>query len=66
MDEKIRFVINANTVEDTLIGEDYETIGRQMEGQPVGPHRLAFMAARFMLDEQTARQGIQRRPSAVF
>jgi hypothetical protein len=52
MDEKIRFVIDANTIEDTLIGEDYETIGRQMEGQPVGPHRIAFMAARFMVDEQ--------------
>lgn len=52
METKIKFVIDKNTVEDTLIGEDYETIGRQMEGERIGPHRIAHMAARFMVDEQ--------------
>ena len=47
---EIRFVIDKNTVEDVLIGEDYETIGRQMEGERIGPHRIAHMAARFMVD----------------
>jgi hypothetical protein len=48
----IRFVINKDTLEDVLIGDDYETIGRQMEGEKIGPHRIAHMAARFMVDAE--------------
>lgn len=47
----LHFVIDQNTINKILTGDDIETIERFQEGEQVGTYRVKRMAARFMVDE---------------
>jgi hypothetical protein len=52
--DTLRFVIDQNTIKQTLTGEDIETVELFQEGEQVGTYRLKKMAAKFMVDDAGA------------
>lgn len=46
------FVIDQNSLKETLTGEDIETIEMFQEGEQIGTYRIKKMAAKFMVDNE--------------